>query len=339
MKTVIISFAFFLLVVSGCSNESNLTKSDENNFNYELEFQFNTHHKPNSLSIDDESQFIYILSGQFHSVDNNLKILKFSHDGNLLATVVDFSNYSSGLHPKYLPTDITLDDENNFCVLTIPYTKAENDEYWEACNGFSILIHNPNGELIKELDFSNNNLAFKPEAITFKNNLFYVTNSYSLFKISKATEQISEISLPKILDDTFPENLISDLAINGDNNIWFVGQTTDDPTVATNYILKMDSECNQLFRFNSINELPILHAALSQPAIKIDENGIVYLTTFYCRTLEIYNPSGELFTDYNFVKEINESVLPIDLEIDKNKNIYVLDHWNNTVYCLSRKRN
>jgi hypothetical protein len=335
MKAISILFVLFLLIILGCSKDSNPIKSDENSYSYELTFQFNTLDKPQSLCIDDEKQLIYILSGQIHSTNDNLVIQKFNFDGNLLATTVDFYNYSKGLYPRYSPIDITLDNEHNLCVLTIPYKKDENTEYWESYDGFCIMIHDHNGEFLNELDFSNIILDFNPEVLIFKDNLFYVTNSFSLFKISKSTWQLTEISLPKVLDNTFPANLISDLAINSNNNIWFVGQTTGD-SLATNYIAKMDSEGNQLFRFNSVNQIPILHAAMSQPAIQLDEKNIIYLTTFSCKSLEIYDSSGNLLKDYNLGKNINENVLPIDLEISNKKKIYILDNWNDKVYVLSK---
>ena len=129
--------------------------------------------------------------------------------------------------------------------------------------------------------------------------------------------------------------MISDLAISDNNNIWFVGQTTND-SLNTNYIAKMGSEGNQLLRFNSVNKTPILHAAMSQPAIQLDEKNNIYLTTFSCKSLEIYDSSGNLLKDYDLGKDINENVLPIDLEISNQKNIYILDNWNDKVYVLTK---
>ena len=155
MKTISISIVIFLLTIFGCSKDSNPIKSDENSYSYELTFQFNTLEKPQSLCIDDENQLIYILSGQIHSTNNNLVIQKFNFDGNLLAIIADFYNYSNGLYPRYSPIDITLDNEHNLCVLTIPYKKDENAEYWNSYDGFCIMIHDHNGGFLNELDFSN----------------------------------------------------------------------------------------------------------------------------------------------------------------------------------------
>ena len=58
MKAISISFVLFLLIIFGCSKDSNPIKSDENSYSYELTFQFNTLEKPQSLCIDDENQLI-----------------------------------------------------------------------------------------------------------------------------------------------------------------------------------------------------------------------------------------------------------------------------------------
>jgi len=334
MKVKIFSFAFFLLFVYGCSKESNPTKS-ENTFTYELAFQFNTFEKPNSMVMDNENQFIYISSGYLNSPDDSPKIQKFNFTGELLATVVDFLNYSNGLFSGYSPLDITLDDEQNICVLARPYKKSQNDEYWEPYNGFCILVYNSNGNFQKEFDYSEIDFFYTP-SITFKNNWFFVTNSFTLYKISKTSEQLTEIPLPKSSDGSMPENFISDLAVNGDENIWFVGQASEDGFTVGSYISKVDSKCSQIFKFYSIRTTGNFGANLSQPSIELNKNGNIYLTTFYCQSLEIYNSSGILLRDYDFNKEINKNTLPIDLGIDKAENIYVLDGRNDLVYVLKK---
>lgn len=342
MKVLRISLTILLLLFFGCSSNFNPTSSDENSYYYELGSQFKTHSHPQSLVIDNANQFIYILCGSLHSVDNSLIIQKYNLDGELLNTIIDFSDYSFGLYQRYSPIDLTIDDENNICVLAKPYRKAEVDEYWEAYDGFTILLHNGNGDFIRELDYKNISLKLNPEAITFKGDFFYVINSYSLFEISKVTDNLEEIPLPTDPDSNFPKNLISDLAINGENNIWFVGQTTDtlpsNHSTPTNYIAKMDFGGNELFKIYSVNTIPILHSAMSQPAITLNDGNAIFITTFYCKSLEIYDTSGVLLGDFDFSKEISSDVLPVDLVIDRSRNVYVLDYINGMVYKLINKK-
>ena len=55
MKAIIISFVFSFLILCGCANESNPTKSEKNPYSYELVFQFSTLDGPNALLLDDDT--------------------------------------------------------------------------------------------------------------------------------------------------------------------------------------------------------------------------------------------------------------------------------------------
>jgi hypothetical protein len=338
MKAMVFSFIISLLFLSGCSKNGNPTNNEVNTYSYEISFQFNTHFRPTTLTIDDENGFIYITNGHHYFLSDDQKILKYDLTGKLISTIADFRNSTNGLYPKYLPIDLTLDNDNNISVLVKPYHKQENEDYWEPYKGFCIMTYSASGGYLDELDFSQLELDFNPEAMTFKNGMYYVTNSFSLFKISKSSGQLTEIPLPTIPDNSFPKYLVSDMAVDEGENIWFTGQTIVDTQAISSYISKMDSRCNQLYTFNSVRQAADYPAEISKPSIILDENGNVYITTFYCKSLEIYNSSGLLLGDFDFKKEINESTLPIDFGIDKSKNIYVLDYSNNMVYVLKNKK-
>ena len=98
----------------------------------------------------------------------------------------------------------------------------------------------------------------------------------------------------------------------------------------------MDLECNQKFIFNSIRQTANYGANISQPGIALDEKSNIYLVTFYCKSLEIYDNTGKLLGDYDFSKLLNENTLPIDIGVDKSNNIYVLDNLNSVIYVLKK---
>jgi hypothetical protein len=336
MKVIIFSFIISLLFFNGCSKNGNPV-NEGNNYSYELSFQFNTLERPNALTIDSENGYIYITNGIQFSLSDDQKLQKFDLTGKLISTIADFANSPNGLYAKYIPTDLTLDDNNNISVLVKPYHKQDDEDYWEPYKGFCIIIYSPNGEYLDEFDFAQLDLFFNPEAITFRHDIYYVTNSLSLFKISKPSGELTEIPLPK-MENSFPKYLVSDLAVDEGENIWFTGQTTDDPDAISSYISKMDSKCNQLFKFNSIRQTAFYGAEFSKPGIILDGKGNIYLATFYCKSLEIYNSSGKILGDFDFNKEINGNTLPADLGIDVSKNIYVLDYMNSIVYVLRNKK-
>ncbi len=330
MKTVSISFFFLFLLAYGCFNP---TENDQNHYHYNLAFQFKTLENPSSLIIDPQSRFIYILSGNFYSKDQNLSIQKYDFSGALIKTIIDFNDYSYGSYPYYFPLDITLNDENNICVLARPFKFSGDNEYADYLPGICLMIHNSEGKFLKELDFSSADFSFNNQTVTFKNSTYFITNGLSLFKINKSSGKLIE---EKFDNDQYGGN-ISDLAIDGKNNIWFVGQfAMNNMTAVGTYILKMDSNCKPLQNFNSVHTTENFGAMLSKPSIELDNRDNLYLTTFYCQSFEIYNSSGILLGDFD-LKTINKDTLPVDIGLDNNGNLYVLDGRNNVVYIFKKR--
>lgn len=329
MKTVNVSFVFLFLVIYGCSNPIG---NDQNSYQYNLSFQFKTSERPTSLIIDSQNEFIYILSGNFYPKDQNLLIQKYAFSGALIKTIIDFNDYSYGSYPYYFPLDITLDDEGNVCVLVKPFKFSDDSVNADYLPGNYLMIHDSEGKYLKELNFSSTDFNFTNQPITFKDFTYFITNGLSLFKINKSSNELSE---EKFDNDQYAGN-ISDLAVDSENNIWFVGQNAINNMTVGTYILKVDLNCKPLQIFNSIHNTEYFGAMLSRPSIELDGRGNIYLATFYCQSFEIYNSSGILLSDFNLTK-INKDTLPIDIGLDNNGNLYVLDGRNNVVYVFNKK--
>ncbi len=335
MKTKLFSSVIALLLVFSCSTDKNPLISS---YSLELSFEFPTESRPNSITIDENYGFVYV-SNCYSSISKDSRnIQKFNLKGQLLSTIVNYANNNDGSYSRYHPIDLTIDNAHNICVLVKPYKKNENDEYWSAYKGFCIITYNHNGEFLKEYDLAQYALEFSPVAISFKHDFFYVTNSYSLIKIHKSTEQLINLPLPTKKEDTFswPEFFTSDLIVDHENNIWFVGQSDTNNTSVGCHITKMDPTCTKRFTFYSYSKTSDFGANLNNPGIALDKIGNIYLATFYGKSLEIYSTSGLLLGSIDFQKGERENPRPIAVALDNSNNIYVLDNHNDLVYVLNK---
>ena len=66
---------------------------------------------------------------------------------------------------------------------------------------------------------------------------------------------------------------------------------------------------------------------LNNPGLSIDGHGNIYLATFYCESLEIFNRNEEYVTQIDMD---DEETRPIDVASD-NHHIYVVDNYNDRI--------
>lgn len=336
MRTKLIFSVIVLLLFLSCSTDKNPLFSS---YTLELSFEFPTESNPNSIAIDKDHGVIYVSNCRSSLSNDSKNIQKFNLKGELLSTIVDYTNINYGSYPYYEPIDLAIDNAHNICVLVKPFLKNERDEYWSAFKGFCIITHNHNGEFLKEYDFAQYNLEFSPVALSLKDDFFYVTNSYSLLKIHKSTGQLINLPLPTKKEDTYsrPEFFTSDLVVDNENNIWVVGQTAFDNTSVGCHVTKMDPTCTNRFTFNSYSKTYDYGAMLNNPGIALDKNGNIYLATFYGKSLEVYNSSGLLLGNFEFQKGDRKNPLPMSVALDKLNNIYVLDRNNDLVHVIKNQ--
>ncbi len=297
-------------------------------FSYELTNQFTVDHGSEIIAIDSNKGYIYIADPWY--------IHQYSLQGDQIRTLVDFTQDNIGNYEFYNVRDLVVDDNSNIYILVKPWTQ-NLDGNRNFLNGFCIIKYNSDGEYQKEFDFTKINEDWFQWILAYKNNILYVTNGIELKKINSEDGLSTDFNLPSQNNNTEPYIHTTDMAIDDDNNIWVVGQASWD--VATDWkvgvhITQFDSNCQYQKTFNAKCRTSFFGSRMNNPGITFDSNNNMYLATFYCQSIEIYD------FDQKFQREIlieSERSLPIDIEIDSNKSLYVLDSFNDRILIYELK--
>lgn len=286
-------------------------------FSYELADQFTVNKISEIIAIDNDKGYIYVTNLWYP------QIYQYSLQGNLIRTIVDFSEDNNLNYDYYDPIDLTVDENSYIYILARP--REQNiDSTWIFLDGFCIIQYNSDGEYQKEFDFTNISKSWYNPVLAYKNNILYVTDGIKLKKINSDDGLTTDFNLLS-QNSTEPYIHTTDMAIDDDNNIWLVGQATwasyNDFQVGV-HITKFDSNCQYQKTFNAKCRTSFFGSRLNNPGITFDSDNNMYVATFYGRSIEIYD------FDQEFQREIkmeDENSLPIDIVIDKNNNMYVLD--------------
>ena len=325
MKKIIVQLVIFLILFS-CDRQKNPLS-----FTFDFVASFPTEPGPNFIVIDKDSRFLYISNSYSAANDRNRKIQKFNLKGELLKTIVDFTFFDKGNYQRYEPIDMTLDDFQNLYVLVKPYRKY-SEESWRALEGFCILKYDSENIFQKEFVFAQFTQEWYPASIACYNNEIYVTNGQILKKIFSDGEQLDEIALPISVDNviTFPDIHTTDMAINSNGIIYLVGQAAFDNKTVGCHLTIIDTKNNKRSTVYSKVRTESFAAMLNNPGLTIGCDGFIYLATFYCKSLEIYNENGDFIKQLDLTSKNNRETLPIDVAVDNNS-IYIVDSFNNCV--------
>ena len=325
MKTNFLITLIVLLAFS-CEKEHNSTPDSISYVS-----SFSTEPRPITLTIEKESGFIYVANLKPSHNDYSAKIQKFNKEGELLKTVVDFETFDKGNFLRYLPVDITIDDNRNLYVLVNPLIE-QTDETWTTPTGFCILQFNFEDNYQKEFDFSQIDGEGFPSSIAYSNKHVFVTNGRIIKRISIENEQIFSISLPVREENTntWPDLHTTDMAINSEGIIYLTGQAVFGNDSVGCHITKYNPQSNQRITSYSKGWTGMLYARLNNPGLELSSNGNIYLATFYCMSLELFNGHGEFIMQIDIRTANGEETRPIDLALD-NSHIYIADNLNNLI--------
>ena len=319
-------YHFFLicLLIFSCSENQNPVS-----FSYEFVSQFATEHHSNAITVDSDNSYIYVSSSCPSKNNGNQKIQKFSMQGELIGTIVDYLTSIEGNYEYYNPIDLIVDHSHHIFVLAKPYNK-NSDSTWSALNGFCILKYNSNGELQKEYDFADIEEEWHPSALSYKNGILYVTNGNELKKIIIDSGLFSNINLPvqNVNHNIGPYIPTTDMAIDKDDDIWLVGQAFFNENQIGVHVTKFDPTCQNHETFYSKCKTSEYGANLNNPGITFDNKDNLYLSTGYCQNIEIYDYKQEFQRE---IKIEDENSLATDIAIDKNNNLYILDSANDKI--------
>jgi sugar lactone lactonase YvrE len=314
-------FSGILLLLFSCTDSKNPIS-----FTTDFIHEFSTESRPNAIVIDIEKGLLYIShSRPSKSMDIQI-VQKYDVSGDLLGTFIDFTKIEDGNFSYYIPIDLTIDISHNLYVLVKPYQK-DSDSTWFASNGFCIMRYNVDGILEREYDFSEYDEEWFPSACTYNNGNIYITNGIQIKKLDTITGQSIDYTIP--LQDapiTLDRLHTTDIKIDNNNNFWLVGQFSFDVRFIGCHISKLNPSFERLESFYSKGKTDIYGANLNSPGIALDNEGNIYLATFYCKSVEIYDSHENLLTQIEMA-DLNESTaLPISVALGDNKSLYVLDH-------------
>ena len=318
-----------LIFVSGCEEQHGLFPKS-----IEYDFQFPVELHPNSISIDEERNLIYVAS-QNNSKSNHIsKIQRFSLDGRVQKEL-DFLSFNEGEYSHYYPIDLCIDVEGILYVLVQPFSKQDYEEYYTLIEKLSILQFDMNFGFQNEFEVPDNpNNKNRYTSIAYANNYLFVTGGLIINKISKDGELVSEISPSNFEEnaDSLSHVIVADMEVSSGGMIYLTGQGAalfDDYSGC--YLSKLEPKSGSLTTTYSQSRTGVIAAWPNNPGLAIDKEGNLYLATYYGRSLEIYNSNLEFLKQVDITKyNWDEDTYPIDIALYDSW-IYIPDHRNNLV--------
>lgn len=307
-----------------------------NSVTYKSSFSSET--RPIAIAIDKSLGFIYLANHNPSTSNFSSKIQRFNSKGELLETIIDFKLFISGLYKRYSPIDLCIAN-NDMYVLVKPMSQI-NDS-WSTYSGFCILHYDLNGNLINEFDFSELENYWDFSAMAFYNDFLYVTSGQIvILKIDKNSGQADVIHIPITNDKSYL--LVTDMEVESEESIYITGQgpwkidflVINDVSIC--HITRLDFKEDKSYTFYSNSRTGTMVAMPNNPGLAIKDNRYIYLSTFYGRSLEIYDKEkeNELILQVDIkINDIDET-LPIDVALYKN-DIYIVDYRNDKVHIYS----
>jgi len=301
-------------------------------FSLEAVAEFSTEPRPHTILVDEKYEYVYVLNSNPSHRNESHKIQSFDKQGNYLKTIIDFAADTNGTYARYESIDMTLDSDHNLDVLAKPYRK-HTDDSWFPYAGFCIMKYNTDGSFETEFDFAQFETEWHPSAIGFHNEFIFVTNGKVLFKISKNGDHHFEVPLPITQDIIGP--FVSDMSIDSKENIWLVGQAGFVDTSVGCHITRLNPTCTSCKTFYSKARTKYYGAWLNNPGITIDKNDNIFVATFYCQSLELFNRDGEFLSQIEIRN--GDDGLPIDVAVDNENNVFVVDNFNDVVRIFKKQ--
>ena len=335
MKPIRIFFMFIVAIIISCE------KIDNSNDSYSSEIDsviyisnFSTEINPIAIATDKNNGYLYLANNDRSNLNTGSKIQKFNINGEFEETIIDFVSFNYGIHDRYAPIDLCISD-NNIFVLAQPM--FQTDSYWLTNTGFCILHFDLDGKWIKEFDFSELKDYWGSSAISYFSGFIYVANKEVAIRKINANNGVTEdIQITKRTSTP-----VTDMVVVSEEKIYLTGQgpwegdvTNFDNSVC--FITQMDCTKDETRTFFSKSRTGTMTSMFNNPGLTIKDNGNIYLSTFYGRSLEIYNSNNKLILQKDIKTNEFEETLPIDVTL-YGTNIYILDYKNNKVHIYQEE--
>lgn len=327
MKTNLI-FIILIIFLFAC-RKYDVIKSELKSFVYE--FSFSTESRPVSIACVEKDGEIYVA--------NSESVQKFDKNGIFEETIVNLASFEYGKFERYFFVDIVVDNNKNLYVLARPLIPWI-DESWMTLEGFSILMFNNINSFIKEFDFSENKDLCNASSISYYNNHLYIPSRKSIKQINIENEDTVSIPLPVIEDDKIGffgfDYLISDMEINHEGVSYFTGPAFINKDSIGCYITSYNLNTKKI-KTNFGNGWTWECCAMpNNPGIYIDNDGFLYLASFYNMSFEIFNERLNFLAEYDIKTSESEITRPIDIISLKGK-VYVVDSFNDKIYVYKQE--
>jgi hypothetical protein len=328
IRVVVILIFFFLFTCS--KNKDPLSSS----FSMTFVSEFATEPWPNAITADKLTGHIYVSNDQSGRNESSRKIQKYTHDGKLITTIVDYNTNTYGKYERYIPHDLVTDDASEIYVLVMPLS-INPDSTWSPLPGFCIMSYNDNGMFLKEYDFTSTGDMHFDLSLAYHKGILYVTNQRIVRKITIDTGEFYDFKLPLEEMEHATINILptADMAVDKADNIWLTGQVGFNDGIGCHFT-KFDATCQNHTMFYSKGLTTSYGAALNFSAIAFDAENNLYLSTGYCKSIEIYN--REILFQYEFIFE-DEQYYPLDIAIGKNSFLYILNKFPGSVRIYKLK--
>lgn len=280
---------------------------------------FNLGTRPFALAVNPESGEVFILCYK-HAFYDSCCIEKYSAEGDLLGTIVDFETLSRGNYPGYFLSDLFIGDKGELYVIGQP-------EIEMAYDGISVLQFNTDGVFQKEIPFLGNGQGSYNRATAYRKGTVYFAGNRQIKTFPLNGKAGKTYLLPDRESDSSPFTLnVSGIAVNSLGEIFLTGQSFNDSVNVFNTLHHLTVYNPDREQIDSTRQLSgegcVPGAMVSQPRVEIGDEDRLYLSTFYCEKLLIFDKSGKQLSEINLQEFGDKNFIPYDVAVG-NKRVYI----------------
>ncbi|MBN1927468.1 MAG: hypothetical protein JW798_16665 [Prolixibacteraceae bacterium] len=290
--------------------------------------------RPFAMAVDDKSGELFVLCyGDTFFEDYSLK--KYSTVGEFQEKLIDFESFNEGEFSVYSPVDLFIEGKRIY-VIARPETETDQKV-------FSVLQFNLNGEFQDEFPFHINDgdgvwgAYYHLKGIVYKAGLGMV-KTYPLN--GKEGREYRFINEENVEENPFVLP-VSDVAVNSEGKIYLTGQMPYGLDTVfwgiSHHLTVYNPDTGDRLTTEVISDnLCIPGSMISQPQVEIGKQNKVYLTTFYCQELRVYEKSGKPLVELFLPDYSDERIFPHDLAVGNNR-VYIADASAKEVLIFEEK--
>lgn len=319
------------ILASFCTCEREEDYSSPTNLDYLMSFACES--RPVSIVACPGNGDLVVLNSDPSTFNFNMKLTRYSKDGDFKGTFVDFLSFDRGSYIRYIPNDIALDESKNLFVLVRPVTDTTGG-IWNTASGFCILVFDLEEGFVRELDFSTMDGAMARN-LAHAGGILYTEYGPEIKRISLASGEISGIPLPENnKDEDWMYRYHSDMEIDAGGLIYFSGPYSPSHDSSGCHIQTFNLTTLELQNHIAEGFSEVLASMVGAPGLAIHQNGDIYLANFYGSGVEVYDEKFVFLLEQELETIGERDPLPKDLSTFKDR-IYVADYANDLIQVFT----